>query len=102
MFSENDNTPINYQGGYRYLKQSFHFPYRLKQQYSYNILLSAYSTIRTNCEEACSLKLLSELSDEAKQEVRENSKISQIYLKSINDDVQIGFDSCLRRCFGKI
>jgi hypothetical protein len=103
MFSEQDDTIINYSSSYpEYVTHpGIYFPYKLKQQYLYNILTSAYTTIRTNCEEACSQKLLVDLSDEDKQELRNNSKISQIHLKSRSDDIQFNFDSCIRRCFGK-
>ncbi len=101
MFSQEDNTAVNYNAGYQLTTPSLVSPYRLKQQFSYNLLLSGFSVIRTNCEEACSSKLLAELSDEDKQETRDNSKISQINMKTRQDDTQNSFDSCLRRCFGK-
>jgi len=74
----------------------------LKQRFSNELLLSAYTVVRSNCEEACSAKLLADVSDELKQEYRNNTNISQVALKSRNDDLQRSLDSCVRRCFGKL
>lgn len=101
MFSEKDDTVIDYNQGSRFNSQPLNFPYRLKQKFSQNLLIAGYSLIRANCEEACSLKMLADASDEDKAEIRNNSKISQIHLKTRDDELQKGFDSCIRRCFGK-
>jgi len=101
MFSfSQDETAINYSTGSEYGLVPINLPLNLKTIYSNNVLSSAYTVVRSNCEEACSAKLLSELSDEEKSEIRQNSKLSQIKLKTRNDNTQIQFDSCLRRCFG--
>jgi hypothetical protein len=101
MFSQIDNTIVNYHYGTVSQKDSFYFPYTTKQRHSYNLLSSAYTVVRTNCEDACSQKILSDMTDELKKEYRDNSKIGQMKLKSLNNDTQISLDSCIRRCFGK-
>jgi len=97
-----DETAINYAAGSAYGQVPVNLPLTPRTVHSNDILTSAYSIIRNNCEEACSVKLLSELSDDDKAEYRQNSKISQIKFKLRNDETQTQFDSCLRRCFGKI
>jgi hypothetical protein len=98
----NDETPINYSTGSLYGSNPINLPLNLKMINSNNILTSAYTIVRNNCEEACSIKLLNDLSDEDRAEYRLNSKISQNKFKTKNDDTQSQFDSCLRRCFGII
>jgi hypothetical protein len=95
-----DETPINYASGSTYGQVPINLPYTLRTIHSNNILTSAFTIVRNNCEEACSVKLLSDLSDEDRAEYRQNSKISQNKFKTRNDDTQKQFDSCLRRCFG--
>jgi hypothetical protein len=97
-----DDTAINYASGSAYGQVPVNLPLTLRTVHSNNILTSAYSIIRNNCEEACSVKLLSELGDDEKAEYRQNSKISQNKFKTKNDETQTQFDSCIRRCFGKI
>ena len=101
MFSQKDDTAISYHYGTEYQRQPLYLPFTLKQKFANNALLSAFTVVRSNCEEACSQKLLADLSDELKQEYRDNSKIAQVSLKSKNDSTQVGLDSCIRRCFGK-
>ena len=101
MFSQKDNTTVNYHHGPITQYSSFYLPLTKKQRTANDILISAFTVVRSNCEEACSQKLLQDLSDEAKQEYRKNSRISQISLKSMNDETQKGLDGCIRRCFGK-
>jgi hypothetical protein len=100
MFSQKDDTAISYHYGTAHGRQPLYLPFSLKQKFANNALLSAFTTVRGNCEEACSQKLLADLSDEIKQEYRDNSKIAQVSLKSKNDSTQQGLDSCIRRCFG--
>ncbi len=101
MFTHEDDTPISYSSAGRSVRRPFYLPFSLKQRFSNELLLSAYTVVRSNCEEACSAKLLSDVSDELKQEYRNNTNISQVALKSRNDDLQGSLDSCVRRCFGK-
>lgn len=96
-----DETAINYASGSSYGQVPINLPFTNQTIHTNNILTSAYTVVRNNCEEACSVKLLSDLSDEDKAEYRQNSKISQNKLKTKNDETQKQFDSCLRRCFGK-
>ncbi len=95
-----DETAINYSSGSEIGDLPLNIPLNLKRIHSNNILTSAYTVVRNNCDEACSVKLLSELSDEDKAEYRLNGKISQNKLKTKNDETQKQFDACVRRCFG--
>jgi hypothetical protein len=101
MFSSQDDTIINYVAGLKAYTFPLNIPYEVKEKHANNVLISAYTTIRANCEEACSVKLLSDYSDEEKVEYRNNSKISQIRLKTRDNETQLSFDSCLRKCFVK-
>jgi hypothetical protein len=100
MFSSKEDTVVDYSPGNVYNILPINLPYSLKNLYANNILMSGYMVVRSNCEEACSAKLLGDISDEEKSEYRENSKIGQSKFKTRSDDLQNSFDSCLRRCFG--
>jgi len=102
MFSQKDDTAISYHYGTENNRQPLYLPFSLKQKFANNALLSAFTTIRGNCEEACSQKVLADLVEDVKQEYRDNSKIAQISLKSNNDSTQDALDSCIRRCFGNL
>lgn len=102
MFSQKDDTAISYHYGTENNRQPLYLPFSLKQKFANNALLSAFTTVRGNCEEACSQKVLADLVEDAKQEYRDNSKIAQISLKSNNDSTQDALDSCIRRCFGNL
>lgn len=101
MFSQHDDSIVSYHYGNNRLSQPSYLPFTLKQKASNNILLSAFTVVRGNCEDACSQKILADVSDELKQEYKDNSKIAQISLKSKNDSIQKGLDGCIRRCFVK-
>ncbi len=100
MFSEENENLINYHFGSSYRVLDIPNNQTLKNRHAHDILLASYTLVRSNCEDACSAKLLGELSDDKKKEYRENTKISQITLKTVNDQLQKDLDSCLRRCFG--
>jgi hypothetical protein len=102
MFSESDNTAVNYYFGSPYRLSEKNVPITLKERLAHNTLLASFMVIRQNSEEACSLKLLQDLSEEKQKEYRVNSTIGQNGLKLINDDLSKSFDACIRRSFGKI
>jgi hypothetical protein len=99
MFSEHDETIVDYNPVSSFHKEGITYPYNATKSLAQDFLVSSFMVIRNNCEEACSTKLLSEVSDSQKQEYRNNSKISQHHLKTIDDDLMRSFDSCIRRCF---
>jgi hypothetical protein len=103
MFSEPDETIVDYTKRSQWKRTSHQFPTSLRSQYARDILMSSFMVIRNNCEEACSQRVLADLSEEKKDEYRKNSKIGQQALRTIlNDDpVMQSLDSCIRRCFGK-
>jgi hypothetical protein len=101
MFSEPDETIVDYSMRSEWQRIGHQFPTFLRHQYARDILMSTFMVVRNNCEEACSQKLLSDLNDEKREEYRLNSKISQNSLKSLDDPLMRSLDSCIRRCFGK-
>jgi predicted AlkP superfamily phosphohydrolase/phosphomutase len=102
MFSEKDETIVDYNPVSVFFKTGIINPVHADRSLAQDILVSSFMVVRNNCEEACSQKLLSEVSDSQKQEYRNNSKISQNYLKTVDDDLMRSFDSCIRRCFSNI
>jgi hypothetical protein len=100
MFSEPEETIVDYSVRSRWQETGLHFPTYLKQQYARDILMSSFMVIRNNCEEACSTKLLQDLNDESRDEIRQNSKL-QDSLRSLDSPLSKSFDSCIRRCFSK-
>lgn len=100
MFSDSNETIVNYHKGSRYHLASFQEPLTLENRKAKNLLLSSYMLVRSNCEDACANKILADISDENKTAYRENSKIAQISLRSIKDSLSLNLDSCIRRCFG--
>jgi predicted AlkP superfamily phosphohydrolase/phosphomutase len=100
MFSERDETIVDYAPVSGLPKTGFFIPVSASKTQVQDILTSSFIVVRNNCEEACSQKLLSEVSESQKQEYRNNSKLGQNHLKTIvNDDLMKSFDSCIRRCF---
>ncbi len=99
MFSENDETIVDYNPVSAFFKTGIYNPVHANNSLAQDVLTSSFMVVRNNCEESCSQKLLSEVSDNQKQEYRNNSKLSQNYLKTIDDDLMRSFDSCIRRCF---
>lgn len=100
MFSEEIERTVNWAAGSQYFKLPHEIPMYLKERNSHNILLASYMTVRTNCEEACSTKLLTDIPEEFQAEYRQGSRIAQYNLKTVNDDLSKSLDSCVRRCFG--
>jgi hypothetical protein len=101
MFSEPDETIVDYSIRSIWRRAGHQFPTYLKHQYARDILMSSFMVVRNNCEEACSQKLLADLSDDKRDEYKKNSRISQNKLKTLDDPLMRNLDSCIRRCFGK-
>jgi hypothetical protein len=99
MFFELDETIVDYSPKSEFNITGIYHPVNTTKTLAQDILMSSFMIVRNNCEEACSQKLLSELSDNQKEEYRNNSKITQHHLKTIDDSTSRGFESCIRRCF---
>jgi len=102
MFSTQDVTPIDYFKGNFWNVEDVVHAKPLRERKANNLLMASFITIRRNCEEACSQKMLNDVSEDIKDDCKKNSRISQITLKSNNDELQKGFDACIRRCFGNL
>ena len=100
MFSEKDETIVDYNQGSVFFQIGIVNPIYENKTITQDVLMSSYMIVRNNCEEACSQKLLSDLSDTDKSEYRSNTRISQNYLKTLDNPLMKDMDSCIRRCFG--
>ena len=99
MFSERDETIVDYSPASDYHKNGIVNPVNANKSFVQDILMSSFMVVRNNCEEACSQKLLSEVSDSQKQEYRNNSRLGQHHIQTVDDSLMRSFDSCIRRCF---
>ncbi len=99
MFSERDETIVDYCKESEYHKNGIVNPVNANKTHVQDILMSSFMIVRNNCEEACSQKLLSEVSDNLKQEYRNNSRLGQQHIQTLDDSLMKSFDSCIRRCF---
>jgi len=101
MFSEKENTAVDYHPGSLISVAGNTSPISLKSRQANTLLLASYMTVRSNCEELCSNDLLNELPDDEKDLYRRNSRIGQNNIKEIINYTSKSMDSCIRRCFSK-
>jgi hypothetical protein len=99
MFSEPDSTIVDYSPGTIYRVPEYTPSISEKEIKNKNVLLASFMVVRTNCEEACSSKLLSNLDENEQKTYRELSQIGQTTLREFNDDITRNMDSCIRSCF---
>lgn len=100
MFYDPDKKAVNYFQG-----SPFNVPERtspLNEGTSMNnqLYLALYTTVRANCNTACSRKHLADLPEEEQTAYIENAKTAQNNLKKINNTLSREFESCIRGCFG--
>lgn len=100
MFSDSNDTVINYYEGTAFNVPERNSPLCLDNRTNSELNLARFMTVRANCSTACSKKLLADLPEEEQTAYVENAKTAQNNLKKLNNNLSKEFESCIRGCFG--
>lgn len=102
MFTERISERIDYHTGSLVLVPANQEGISLETRGNNTLLLSAYMTVQENCEKVCETSKLGHLHEQERTKIVENSRIGQSYLKHFESKVVSDFESCVKKCFGRL